>query len=313
MPHASRFFRLFLSLAVVAGSLAACEKQLTSPLLDFIATTNSLTGDRIISAPDTFEVRTFAEARENDPALARFTITAQEEKYFKSPTQDKFDDNERVYFDTVFTPSTVTRYLFINRFGASASRGQQRWVYTITDASGNVARRSYRIISRPADSVRALHSYSVRLQAPRSAGSRASLALARGFVLPPIATKQVDYHELVDLVYVPTTTGPSLAAPSAAQALTAPFLKIARWQQRRATALGTTSVSATAFASITTADAVTSAVSAATLTASSALPVAKNQVIAFRTTEGQEGLLLIRDVGTIAPVDLIIDIKLRRF
>ena len=43
--------------------------------------------------------------------------------------------------------------------------------------------RTIRIIVRPTDSLNLVHSYSVRLQAPRRANSRASLSALRGFVL----------------------------------------------------------------------------------------------------------------------------------
>jgi hypothetical protein len=292
--------------------LAACEKQLTSPLLDFIATSNALTSDREVTAPDTFEVRAFAEAREQDPLLTRFTVTATENKYFVSPDVAERDDITRTYLDTVFTTPRQS-FLFVNRFGASASRGRQTWRYTVYDSEGNTASRAYTITARPSDSTAALHGYTVRLQAPRQRTSRAALAAARSFVLPPHATDQPDYQELVDLLYVPTPTGPSLAAPSSPQALTARAFRAGRWTNRRRTRLALTTLNTTSFDAINTAQGVTNAVAAVPLVTGAAQPISKGQVLAFRTVDSLDALLLVRDVGTIAPVDLVVSVKLRRY
>ncbi|RTQ47586.1 hypothetical protein EJV47_19420 [Hymenobacter gummosus] len=301
--------RLLLALPL----LTACEKQLTSPLLDFIATTNALTSDRVVTAPDTFEVRAFAEAREQDPRLTRFTITAYEENYFITPNvADARDPGPRVYLDTVFTTPRQT-FLFINRFGASANRGRQTWRYTVYDTDGHSASRAYTIRATPSDSTAPLHSYSVRLQAPRQRTNRSSLATARGFVLPPHATDQPDFWDLTDLLYVPTATGPSLAAPSSAAALATRIYRVNRWTNRRGTRLALTTLTASSFDAVTTASTITNTVAAARLQNRAALPVRKGDVLALRTADSLDALVLVRDVGTIAPVELLLSVKLRRY
>jgi hypothetical protein len=308
--HLSRFA---LPLLLLSGLLtSACEEQLSSPLIDFVSNGTTLTTDRVVTAPDTFEVRAFAESRSNDPELKRFTVTTQE-TYYADPNTPEKEDPERIYFDTVFTSSTKF-FLFVNRFGASTSQGQQYWRYTVTDSKDNTASRRYRIIARPADSVNALHTYSVRLQAPRRRSSRASLATIRGFVLPPFATDRPDYSNLVDLVYVPTATGPSLASPSDTTAAKAPNLHVRSWPRpRRNTKLVRTTLTATAFAAVNSVQALNDIVAANTLVSNAAVNVAKGNVVAFQTAEGKSGLILVREVGTVAPVDLVLDVKVVRW
>lgn len=306
--------RLILPLAAVGLLSTGCEQPITSPRLDFIAVNNTLTNDRVASAADTFEVRAFAETLEGDPQLRRFTVTAKE-VYFESrsiPNQGETRD-PLVYFDTVFSAGNAPRsFLFVNRFGASTNSGRQTWTYTVTDADGNKASRGYRLTVRQADSLNAVHSYSVRLQAPRRSNSRASLAALRGFVLPPHATRQPDYQQLADLLYLPGSTGPRLGAPSSYAARTHPVLRTKFWQTRRATRLALTGLTQSEFTSISTAEALSDAVTAAALLPDTAVAAPRGRVLAFRTADGSDGLVYVNSLGPTAPVDLILDVKVRR-
>ncbi|MCC3155945.1 hypothetical protein LJ737_01760 [Hymenobacter sp. 15J16-1T3B] len=314
-----RLLRLISPLLLLVLLTAGCKQDTSAPLLDFISNGTALTADRTATAADTFEVRVFAEARDKGPGLRRLTVTTQE-RFYRNPVQPKFQDSlPLVYFDTVFTQPTPPRnFLLINRFGAGTNAGRQEWKYTVTDVDGNKATRGYRITVQPADSVNPLHTYSVRLQAPRRSGSRAILAAERGFVLPAYAAYnpgpdlQLSYLRWADLVYVPTATGPVLAAPSASAALSSSVLRVNSWPLRRATELGASTVTSGEFNAINTASALSTAVAASTLRAGAAVPVGKDKAVAFRTADGNEGLLYITDVGTTAPVDLIMTIKIRR-
>lgn len=308
--------RPILPALLLTGLLtAACEKESSAPYLDFISTSTTLTTDRRASAADTFEVRAFAEDRELEegPGLQRFTITAKEQYFRDAIEYNAQDAAPLVYFDTVFSAvRPVHSFLFVNRFGASTNAGTQDWEYTLTDNNGQRTRRSIRIVVRPTDSLNVVHSYSVRLQAPRRTSSRATLSALRGFVLPPHATYTPAYQALADIVYVPTATGPSLAAPSSTAANQAPLLRTTRWQQRRATQLATTTLTSTDFTNATTAEPLTNAVDAVSANFVESLPVTKGAVVAFKTVEGLNGLLYVRDFGTTAPVDLIVDVKVLR-
>ncbi|RAK64633.1 hypothetical protein [Hymenobacter edaphi] len=312
-----RLLRLLLLLLPVALFTAGCEQDTSAPLLDFISDGTSLTADRTANAADTFQVRVFAEVREGGSGLQRLTITTQE-RFYRNLTQARFADSlPLVYFDTVFAqPTPPKTFLFTNRFGASTNAGRQDWKYTITDVDGNKATRGYRIEVRPADSINPLHTYSVRLQAPRTNASRAILAAERGFVLPAYATHHPGelpgYQDWADLLYVPTATGATLAAPSASTALSAPVLRVSRWQRRRATLLGASTLTLAEFNAITTASAISNAVTAANVTAGAAVPVGLNKAVAFRTVEGNEGVLFVTALGTTAPVDLVMTVKILR-
>lgn len=301
-----------------AGLLAtttACEKESSAPYLDFIATSNSLTVDKRAAPGDTFEVRAFAEDRERDrgPGLQRFTITTQETYFRDSDAFQAKDLDPLVYLDTVFSASVpIHTFLFNNRFSASTNSGYQDWVYTITDNNGRTSRRRLRISARPADSLNIVHTYSVRLQAPRNTTSRTTLSALRGFVLPPHATANAAYQALADIVYVPTATGPSLASPSSAAVEQIRPLRASRWSVRRTTKLAGTSLSSTAFNNITTPEALTTAVDAVQGNFSDQLPVTKGAVAAFMTADSLRGLIYVSDYGTLAPVDLVVSVKILR-
>ena len=304
------------ALLLAAGLLtAACQKESSAPYLDFISTSNTLTTDRKASAADTFEVRVFAEDREgtDGPGLRSLTIKAKE-KYFRNAIEYNAQDSEPlVYFDQQFSSSNpVHSFLFSNRFGASTNAGYQDWEYTVVDNKGQTTRRTMRIIVRPTDSLNVVHSYSVRLQAPRRANARASLSALRGFVLPPHATDAAAYQALTDIVYVTSAGGPSLAAPSARSVERLPALRVGSWQTRRATRLAPTNLTKAQFEGLTTATDMNNVVDAVSANFRDTVAVSKGAVVAFRTVEGLDGLLFVRDYGPTAPVDLVTDVKVLR-
>ncbi|GAB3827361.1 hypothetical protein [Hymenobacter jeollabukensis] len=308
-----RLLRLLLPLLPLALLTAGCGQDTSAPLLDFISDGTSLTADRTLTVADTFQVRIFAEAREGGPGLKQLTITAQE-RFYRNPAQSRFVDPEPlVYFDTVFTqPTPPSKFLFTNRFSTSTNAGRQDWKYTVTDVDGNKATRGYRITGQPADSINPVHTYSVRLQAPRRSGSRAVLAAERGFALPAYATNQAGYQGWADILYVSSPTGPVLAAPTSPAAATAPVLRVNRWQQRRATELAASPLTLGEFDAITTSAGIANAVAGVTLTVGGQVPVGLNKAVVFRTAEGNEGVLFITGVGTAAPVDLVMTVKILR-
>ncbi|GAB2946401.1 hypothetical protein GCM10027048_09220 [Hymenobacter coalescens] len=298
---------------LAAGLLtAACDKAASPILLDFVANGRTLTADRSAGAADTFEVRAFAEVRDQEQPLARLTVMTQE-TYYRDAQVPRFEDTTRVYFDTIFSQTSPPRsYLFVNRFSASTNAGIQTWTYTATDASGKSAIRRYRITVRPADSALVVHTYAVRLQAPRTRGNRAVLSALRGLALPSFATASPDYQRLADILYVPAATGPSLASPTASSLNSVATYRINKWRGRRATALAATAITRTGFDNITTDQALSSAVTAANVQPGVTVPVARDRVVAFRTADGNDGLLLVSEVGAVAPVDLVLTVKVRR-
>ncbi|OON70814.1 hypothetical protein [Hymenobacter sp. CRA2] len=305
--------RLFRSLYLLAllPLAVACETPDRTPLLDFVSNGTATTGDRTASAGDTIEVRVFAQTsdlgqdRSEDPPLKSLTITAQEQFYLDA-NRPEFRDTLTYYFrDKINSQS----FSFTHRFSASTNAGRQTWVYTALDEAGNRATRRITVTVRPADSLAALHSYTVRLQPPLNRTNRAALAALRGFALPPHATDTLDYQRLTDILYVPTTAGPTLASPTSATA--SPNFRVQDWTVRRLTVLAVTSLSSTSFANITNETALTAAVTAAAPSASSTAPLAKGRVVAFRTADGNDGLINVSDISTTTGV-LTLDVKVRR-
>ena len=301
---------IYLALLPAAALLTACGTDESSPRLDFVADGRTLTADRTAAAADTFEVRAFAESRDKEPRLKRFSVSVQY-TYYASPDQGLIEEPTRPFFDTVFT-NAPSAYLFVNRFGAGTDSGRELWTYTTEDEQGRSATRRLRLSVRQADSLRDWHSYSVQLQAPRTRSSRSALGALRGFVLPSYATAAPAFQQLTDIVYVPGSTGPRLAAPSAAMAATVPNLGVSRWTQRRATGLVLTTITRAAFDAINSSVAIGEAVSNAGTLGEITAPVAKDKVVAFRTADGRNGLLLVNAVSSAAPVDLQLSVKVQR-
>lgn len=307
-----RLLRPLLPLLAVGLLTTSCEKQDSSLLLDFVSNGTTLTSDRTVAITDTFEVRAFAEDVSNEPALKRFTVTVTDQ-FYRDIDAPQFEDVPRVYYDIVFDNANLPKnYLFTNRFPASNNAGRQKWTYTVTDFRDRTATRSYTLTTRPADSLNDLRSYTVRLQAPRTSSSRSVLAILRGMALPAYATYQTDYQQLADLVYVPTPTGPTLASPTSDAAASVSLLRAASWQPRRSTQLAATNLNYNEFNGISTPEAMTTVIATATFSANTYSSAAKDRVIAFRTADDKEGLIYVSELGNVAPVDLVLLVKVRR-
>ncbi|WP_162910798.1 hypothetical protein [Hymenobacter oligotrophus] len=281
-----------------------------APYLDFLSEGALLTNTRAATPSDTFRTRAFSEVRDaaRSPKLRRFTIGVQYSVRLNNQ-EARVEEPERLYLDTLISGRDF--FLFTNRLKASNISGRETWTYAVEDADGQTTRRSYVLTVRQPDSIRTWLSYSARLEPSVRRTSLAALATPRGLVLPAHAADARGFQELIDLVYVPNGTGPTLAAPGAAAAETAPNLKVRGWATRRNTGLQLTALTPTGFGQINSDVAITAAVAAAGNRVGS-LRVQKDQVLAFRTADNKDGLLLVRDVGTTSPVALVLDVKVIR-
>ena len=324
-----RFRLLFLVLPL--GLLAACSKTETPVQLDFIGATGLTAGNVTVGANDTLTTRAYAVGNDNQLTRLRITVT-----YEPGPNPilypvpiSGYDPKDApvpqtlVYLDSLITPrfgasSNSPRggeYLFTNRFSARATSGTELWQYTVSDNTGESATRAYRLTVRKADSAAVFHSYNLLLRPRPSADSdtakdraRVFLSLGTGLLLPkyallskqPTAQAQLQPNQqLVDLVCTVRGTNLTLEAP--AYPGQRPFLPADRWPNPRVTRLRRTNLSANDFTGAATDDAFANAFNAGQLFGNpadslSTGTLARNQVIAFRTTEGKAGLLLVSDV-----------------
>lgn len=324
-----RFRLLLLSLSLLLG---ACSKTATPVQLDFVGITTLVSGSKTVNPNDTLSTRVYAVGNDNKLRRLRITVT-----YEPGPTAieypspvSSFDPKNGpgaltvVYLDSLITPlfkgSNPPRggeYLFNNSFTARSTSGTEQWQYTVTDEKMETASRAYRLTARKPDSAAVFHSYTTLLRpVPRTrrlADSlrtvrRVYLSLRTGLVLPKFAVlnqeASVQANQLlIDLIAV-SSDGNSVRLTSPANPDTTVLkLNTRRWPtaNRRTTELRATSLNATAFANASTLAAFTTAFANGSPFTSplSTGVLIKNQVVAFRVTEGVDtytGLLLVSEL-----------------
>ncbi|WP_035566579.1 hypothetical protein [Hymenobacter sp. IS2118] len=324
-------FRLLLLLLPVL--LGACAKVDRPVRLDFVGNTTLTSSNRTVAANDTLSTRAYAVG--NDNLLRRLRITVTYEpgpEPFRYPLPlssfrpgDAPASQTIVYLDSLITPiqrvNTTTNtpffrggeYLFENRFSARSTSGTELWQYTVTDVNGESASRAYRLTVRKPDSAAVFHNYSLVIRPrPRTTlafdtlreRARVFLNLSYGLLLPKYAVLNNEAtvqpnQQLVDLIATVRNASITLEAP--AHSGQTPLLTTAKWPSRRRTEVRQTSLPPAAFNAAATTEAFEGAYNNGQLfTAApdglSTGTLAKDQVIAFRTTEGKTGLLLITDV-----------------
>jgi len=331
-------FRPFLLLAWPL-LLAACEKTDAPVQLDLIGSTGLTSGNATVSAGDTLTTRVYAVGNDNDLTHLRITVGYEPMRVpFLYPTPlSSFDaknvpnDPGLIYLDSALalTSPPNERFsgrelLLVNKFSARTTSGTEQWVYTVADAKQQEASRALRLTVRKPDSLAVYHNYTAVLRpVPPSAGTptaaayllrnqaRAFVSLRSGLVLPKHAllnqqnTLQ-NNQPLVDLICVATNNSISLHAPAAASV--AANLPATRWPlaNRQRTQLRRTALTPAGFTSAVTAPSFAAAFAAGTALSADSLStgvLAKNDVLAFRTAEGLNGLLLVADLTTgTAPV-----------
>ena len=323
-----RFLLRVLPLLVLA---AACTKIVLSPRLDFVGASRFISASRITTTAtvtaDSLASKIYAQAADlkNDPTLMHLRITLN-----SAPTRtpvlypitistyrasDTPNDPELVYLDSLLAPGTKD-IAFTNLLTGRTASGVDLWQYAVTDATGAIASRAYRLSLRRTDSLTAVvHSYRAyfgavpagRSSAPLTAAQNQALAylnLRQGLLLPHFAvsatnpTKETN-RALVDLVC--TSRGTTLRLSSTRS----DSLVTTRWSpSTHTTALHATALTANDFIGLTTNALLASTFAAGAATSGDSLrtaPLVKGTVIAFHTaTTGpggaKYGALLITDL-----------------
>ena len=322
-------FRLFL-LLLLPALLAACGKTNAPIRLDFIGNPVLTSGNKTVNANDTLRTRVYAQG--NDALLKRLTIS---DTYvpgllpiaYPLPLAS-FDPTTApaevkiTYLDSLIRPRGGAgngggdfrggEYVFENQFSARATSGTELWQYVATDQGGQSAARAYLLTVRKPDSAVVYHSYTTILRprpdAPTPADSardraRVFLNLGYGLLLPRYAVLNneatvLSNQQLVDVICRVRGGSVVFDAPAYPTQLAPPVNP--RWPQRRATRLRRTALTAEDFGkAITAASFATAFANGTKFTDSLSTGVlAKPQVVAFRTTEGKTGLLLVTDLTT---------------
>ncbi|MCA8832438.1 hypothetical protein [Hymenobacter pini] len=307
-----------VSLLLFPICLTACEPALEpGPRVNFVGSTRfNPASRRITVAGDTIAVKVFAEAESDDAPLTRLLIKARYQ-----PTQllvgyplnykegaDSISSS-LVYLDTLIT--NAREFAFQSVQPARTTAGKEIWTYDFTDAKDNHGIRSFYLRLGRTDSATAFHSYTLPLQAPGAFGRRSFLALREGLTLPSFSLRKLpDNQKLVDLVYVPgsATVAPSLATTADA-ALKLP------WTGRR-TEIRSTPLTAGALASYSTTEALTSVYNQyqgnSFSTATRTGPLAKGQVIAFKTPDNRYGLLAVDNIITTGIPTLVVQVRVSK-
>jgi hypothetical protein len=291
-------FRFRLLFLIGPGLLAGCTKDIPPLRLDFVGATGLTSGNQTVPAGDTLTTRLYT-ASENPLTRLRITVNYEPNGrpiIYPIPAS-LFDpasvaSQELVFLDSVL--NSVSELSLQTRFGARTTSGTERWTYTASDAKGNSTSRAYRLTVRKSDSLAVYHSYKTYLRPP----GRIFMLLRPGLVLPRYSVNTLaDNQQQVDLV-VPSSNDYILAAPAAP----APVLRLsaARWplSVRRRTRILLTNLSSETFTNADTAEELRSGFGGLAVTADSLStgPLAKDQVLAFRTGEGYYGLLQINDL-----------------
>jgi hypothetical protein len=324
--------RPFLLLASPLLLLAGCNPEPNpGPRIDLVGSTTPalLSADRSSTTPaDTFTTRVFAEARDtlNGPALTRLRITVDyspNRNPYVYPTNTAFNPDlvpkettPFVYLDSVLAPgkrAAVFQYTAVTR----STSGQETWTFQVEDTEGASNKRSYRLTLRNADSLLTYHRYTLRLQAPRTRGSRSYLTLLSGLALPAFAlgATTAQNRDSIDVVYVPLGVGArGLAAPAD------PTVPLAAWSptSKRATEFRRTAPGFTFnnFTEADTAPELLAVFNAATAFAPSTRTgvLTKGQVVAFRTAGAKPkvGLLYVEDFPTAPQAAILVQVRITK-
>ena len=315
-------FRFLLPL--LPALLGACAKTAAPVQLDFIGNPALVSGSKVVNPTDTLTTRAYAVGNDHDLARLRITVTYEPTRVpiiYPVPAsgynpKDTPSDDELVYLDSVLvlTPSPVNptgrELVFQNRFTARSTSGTERWRYTITDAQGASASRALRLTVRKADSLRAIHSYSILLRpvppAPAAPAAlrdqaRVFLSLRSGLLLPRYAVLNQqnsvqENQQFVDLICATTGATVRLDAPAAPAA----FPRLPAAAGRRTRLLRTGLTAAQFEQALTPASLLAAYAGGQPFTADSlsAGPLASGSVLAFKTVEGYTGLLLVAGLAT---------------
>ena len=315
-----------LSFLLLPLLLAACAKTNAPLRLDFIGLTNLVSGARTVNPGDTLASRVYAVSFDHQlrqlhiavtyaPGLSPILYPVPLAGYNPKNNPDAITIT---YLDSLIKPipgsssrdSPGSQYLFANRFTARTTSGTELWEYTASDDGGNSATRAYRLAVRKTDSAQVYHNYTLAVHPqPRNKAvadsvrdqARVFLNLPFGLLLPKYAllnnqgTVQPN-QQLVDLIC--TVRGSSLAWEAPADTAQRKYLLAGKWPTRRATLLRRTSLTLDAFIKAKTTDAFVAAFAAGTRFTDSLSTgtLAKDQVLAFKTTEGKVGLMQVVDI-----------------
>lgn len=307
------------SLLLAPLFLTACEPSLQSgPRVEFVGSSRfNPSNRRLTTAGDTIAVKVYAEAESDEAPLnhlvirARYTPRARPILY---PSLYKEDDSlafELVYLDTLL--AETGQFAFQSVQPARTTAGKETWQYEFTDTKGNRGARSFFLRLGRTDSAAAFHNYTVPLQAPLAGaagiGRRTFLALREGLTLPSFSLRRIPENQrMTDLVYVPGTT---TAAPGLATTTDA-GLKLP-WTGR-ATQIRSTTLTASDFTNAATAAQFTTLFNQSTAfpTATRTGPLTKGQILAFRTPENKDGLLLVSDIITTGIRTLVLQVRVAK-
>ena len=311
-------FSVLLLLPVLA--LAACRPDLEpGPIVDLVGSARLVTNDRRLSGPaDTLAVRMYARRQgDAEPALQRLRITVNYRPTFDPVTYElpyNPDDpplSSLLYADSLLNAGRDVAFQSVLQ--ARTTAGLETWEYEVTDAEGRIGRRNLRLRLLRADSALVYHSYTLSLQALGPITTRRSfLALRQGLALPRFTVLAQEprpgAQQLIDLVYVPTATGPVLATPTDAGL----NLPASRWPQKRATEIR--SIAQTTFNDLATAAALTTAFNTGTpfTTPTRTSPLRPGQMLAFRTPEGKSGALRVEAVSAAGVPTLTVQVRVTK-
>ncbi|MCB2380000.1 hypothetical protein LGH70_20570 [Hymenobacter sp. BT635] len=318
--------RSSLGVCFLLGGLAACSSDLNSdpnPYLDLVGSTRYVSTNRVVTTPgDTLTSKLYAAVANlaGSDSLERLRITVAYSPFLNpiaypanyNPTTDEGKSEELVYLDTMLRAKPPLKEVaFQFTFGTRTATGREVWRFEVEDSQQRTASRSFRLTLRNNDSALVYHRYAVRLQRPATVASRSYLALLPGLALPKFTVRtNLAAQQLIDLMYLPSSSGAVLASPTDAEAL-----KIMKdpWPSatRRATKLRLVARSdSTGFGSATTSQSFQEIYDRAPLAPSTSTGVLrKNQLVAFLTADNKYGLILVSDVKT-TPVPTL-DLQVR--
>ena len=318
-------FRLLLLLSLPL-LLAACAKTNAPLRLDFIGLTTLVSGARTVSPNDTLATRAYGVSTDNKLQRLRISVT-----YTPGPSpilypipiagydpKNNPGDQNIVYLDSLIKPiagasngtTQGSQYLFENHFSARSTSGAEIWQYTLSDNAGNSTTRAYRLAARKTDSAVVFHNYTIFVRPqPRSKATpdtirdraRVFLNLPYGLLLPKYAVLNNENsvqpnQQLVDLIC--TVRGSALAWQAPADTAQNKYLPATKWPMRRVTLLRQTGLTPDDFNKALTTLAFTTAFNGGTKFTDSLSTgtLTKDQVVAFKTTEGKVGLMHINDI-----------------
>lgn len=326
--------RLRLLLLFLPVLLGACSKTATPVQVDFVGATTLTSSNKVVNPNDTLTTRTYAVGNDNALTHLRVTVT-----YNRGLTPIVYpvpivgydvttgpDAQTITYLDSTLVLASGPNgprggdILYQNQFSARATSGTEIWQYTATDNAKQSATRAYQLTVRKPDSAALFHSYTTIIQPPANAATtphavldraRVYLNLRYGLLLPRYSVINrentlVNNQQLVDLICTARSAGIALEAPADPAYQSAQTSN--RWPTRRTTKLLQTTLTPIDFSSATlttdfnTVFANGQPFQPTTATYSTSTgPLTANQVVAFKTTEGYTGLILVVSVlpGTV--------------